>query len=43
MAEEFLAENTPEVREQFAQAMVGIPVAYEAHDELKKRVPYTMG
>jgi len=43
MAEEFLDENTPEVREQFAQAMAGIPVSYEAHDELKKRVPYTVG
>lgn len=43
MAEEFLAENTPEVRAQFAQALAGIPVSYEAHDELKKRVPHAVG
>jgi len=43
MAEEFLDENTLEVREQFAQAMAGIPVSYEAHDELKKRVPDAVG
>jgi D-ribose pyranase len=43
MAEEFLAENTPEVRERFAQAMSGVLVSYEAHDELKKRVPHAVG
>jgi D-ribose pyranase len=43
MAEEFLAENTPEVRERFAQAMSGVPVSYEAHDELMKRVPHAVG
>lgn len=43
MAEEFLAENTPEVRERFAQAMAGIPVSHEAHDEFKKRVPDAIG
>lgn len=43
MAEEFLDENTPEVRERFAQAMAGKPVSYEAHDELKKRVPHAIG
>jgi D-ribose pyranase len=43
MAEEFLAENTPEVRERFAQAMAGIPVSHEAHDEFKKHVPDAIG
>jgi D-ribose pyranase len=43
MAQEFLDENTPEVRQQFAQAMAGIPVSHEAHVEFKKRVPHAIG
>jgi D-ribose pyranase len=43
MAEEFLNENAPEVRERFTQAMAGVPVSYEAHDEFKKRVPDAIG
>jgi len=43
MAREFLDENTPSVREQFGQAMAGIPVFYEEHNELKQRVPHAIG
>lgn len=43
MAQEFLDENTPEVRDRFAQAMAGIPVTHEAHGKLKERVPYVIG
>ncbi len=43
MAKEFLDENTPKVHEQFSQMMAGIPVSYEMHNELKKRVPYAVG
>lgn len=43
MAKEFLDENTPKVHEQFSQATAGIPVVYEMHNELKKRVPHAIG
>ncbi len=43
MAEEFLRENTAEVRERFARALEGMPVIYEPHVELKRRVPAAVG
>lgn len=43
MAQEFLAENSPEVQEQFKAALAGIPLAYEPHVDFKKRVPQAIG
>jgi D-ribose pyranase len=43
MAQEFKAENTPEVQQQFASSLAGIPVTFEAHLDLKKRVPQAIG
>ena len=43
MAEEFLENNTDEVRAAFAQALGGISLAYERHVEFKKRVPPAIG
>ena len=43
MAQEFLDENESEVREAFVEATQGIPITYEPHDDLKKRVPRAIG
>ncbi len=43
MAEEFLKQNTAEVREAFARALSGIPVVHEPHVDFKKRVPTAIG
>ncbi len=43
MAQEFLAENSPEVQAQFKAALAGIPLAYEPHVDFKKRVPQAVG
>jgi D-ribose pyranase len=43
MAREFRDENTAGMQAQFAQAMAGIPVTFEPHDEFKKRVPEAIG
>lgn len=43
MAQEFLAENNPDTQAQFAAALAGIPVLFEGHVELKKRVPAAIG
>ncbi|MFN8472592.1 MAG: RbsD/FucU family protein [Anaerolineae bacterium] len=43
MAAEFVDNNTPEVRQRFADAMAGVPVVYEPHVEFKKRVPQAIG
>lgn len=43
MAEEFRAQNDAQTRERFLQALAGIPVAYEPHIELKKKVPNAIG
>jgi D-ribose pyranase len=43
MAQEFLGENTPETQAQFAAALEGIPVTFEAHVDFKKRVPSAIG
>ncbi len=43
MAQEFLAENSPEVQAQFKAALSGIALAYEPHVDFKKRVPQAVG
>jgi D-ribose pyranase len=43
MAQEFNLENNPETKKRFAEAMHGIPVAFEAHDQFKLRVPGSIG
>jgi D-ribose pyranase len=43
MAREFLKVNTPEVRQAFSDATAPIPLCYETHVNLKKRVPSAIG
>jgi D-ribose pyranase len=43
MAEEFLRENSPEVRGRFAAALAGVSVIHEPHVEFKRRVPQAIG
>ena len=43
MAEEFKMGNTPEVQQRFANSRGAIPIAFEPHDEFKRRVPQTIG
>ena len=43
MAQEFLAENTPETQAQFKTALAGISLTYEPHVDFKKRVPQAIG
>jgi D-ribose pyranase len=43
MAEEFRASNSTQTREEFAQALQGIPVCYEPHVDFKKRIPNAIG
>jgi D-ribose pyranase len=43
MAEEFLKVNTPRTQAEFAAALKGVPVLYEPHVVLKKRVPLAIG
>jgi D-ribose pyranase len=43
MAQEFKVENTPMVQNQVAEALAGIPVTFEPHVDLKKRVPQAIG
>ncbi len=43
MAEEFLANNTKQVIDQFATAFDGIALTHEPHLELKQRVPRAIG
>jgi len=43
MAEEFLAQNTPERRVALVEALAGVTVAYEPHVEFKRRVPRAIG
>jgi len=42
-AEEFLQNNPPAVRQKFAAALEGVPIAFEPHVEFKKRVPGAIG
>jgi D-ribose pyranase len=43
MAEEFLKNNTEEVRRAFADGLAGIPLQHEPHVDFKKRVPLAIG
>jgi D-ribose pyranase len=43
MAEEFVAANDAAKRDVFAAALAGAAVAYEPHEELKRRVPAALG
>ena len=43
MAREFLEHNTPEIRQQFAEALSGVSITHEPHVEFKKRVPTAIG
>ena len=43
MAEEFLRNNSEDVRKAFAAALDGIPLAHEPHVEFKRRVPQAVG
>jgi D-ribose pyranase len=43
MAQEFLDNNPPQVRDEFARGSAGIPAHFEAHVELKQRVPTAIG
>jgi len=42
-ASEFLDQNTPDVTNQLDTALLGIPITYEPHVELKLRVPHAIG
>src|SRR5271167_1499997 len=42
-AEEFLAENSPATASELEDALLGVPITFEPHDELKKRVPGAIG
>jgi len=43
MAEEFRAANQPRVLAEFEQALEDVPVIFEPHTKLKKRVPLAIG
>jgi D-ribose pyranase len=43
MAKEFIKANTPDVCKAFADATTPIPLHYQAHVDLKKRVPGAIG
>ncbi len=43
MAEEFKKENTDHIVEEFKHAIDTIPLTYEPHKEMKKRVPGAIG
>jgi len=42
-AQEFVAQNTPETVSELENALLGVPITFEPHDELKKRVPRAIG
>ena len=43
MAEEFKANNTPELQKIFANSRGDIPITYEPHNEFKLRIPQAIG
>ncbi|HEU5014713.1 MAG TPA: D-ribose pyranase [Roseiflexaceae bacterium] len=43
MAREFPEHNTASVRDRFATSIADIPITYELHDDLKRRVPSAIG
>ncbi len=42
-AEEFLAANSPQTASALENALLGIPITFESHIELRKRVPHAIG
>jgi D-ribose pyranase len=42
-AREFLAVNKPETTSALENNLLGIPITWEPHDDLKKRVPQAIG
>jgi D-ribose pyranase len=42
-AEEFLAANNAQIAGALDDALLGIPITFEPHDEFKKRVPHAIG
>jgi D-ribose pyranase len=42
-AAEFLTENSPQTASALENALLGIPITFEPHIELKKRVPHAIG
>ena len=42
-AKEFLKNNSPATRQQFAVALKGVPTTFEPHVDFKKRVPPAIG
>jgi D-ribose pyranase len=43
MAEEFHSANQPCVRDEFERELTGLPVIFEPHTDLKRRVPSAIG
>jgi D-ribose pyranase len=43
MAQEFLKVNTQKTQATFSEALKGIKVAYETHEDFKHRVPHAIG
>ena len=43
VADEFLRENTPQTISALENALLGVPMQFESHIELKKRVPHAIG
>jgi D-ribose pyranase len=43
MAKEFTEVNTTDVQQQFGTAASGVPLIFEPHVDLKKRVPQAIG
>ena len=43
VAQQFLTENTPATISALDNALLGVPITYEPHDDLKKRVPKAIG
>jgi D-ribose pyranase len=43
MAEQFRARNDEATRRAFEEALQGIPVSFEPHEDFKKRVPAAVG
>jgi len=43
LADEFIRENTPPTISALENALLGVPIHFEPHIELKKRVPHAIG
>ena len=43
MAQEFVEQNTADVRRRFADALAGVAIHHEPHVEFKRRVPAAIG